>query len=390
MRRLAILAFALGASACSTTQILDVAMRGAPRPRPAEMHVGDRTVYAGDLHTHIKPPDAEWHVIRELPATLALAESEHLDFIVLTPHVGARFFADEGEREWVLTTQRELRQRLAELHPSMIVVPGMEYTDARYGHVGVAFADPADVLRDLSVEDARAHPERFFERWVAAGGLLTINHPVQRPLNVPFVELRFDLSWRGFTGVSVPPEIAWITEHAQSVETFNMMNTYLRDNFLVGDEERSLREAAHLVDREARAQHRRIAPVGGTDSHSAWLRGTTWVLAKEKTAASIREAIAEARTCVRGPAACTLEVRVPGGEWQHVGDALDASDAVEARASGGAVAFVVDGAFVASAKDGETAHLPLKKDRCSVVRAVVAESWSAPVYVGCDWARTIR
>ena len=169
------------------------------------------------------------------------------------------------------------------------------------------------MLAGLSAEDARASPERFFELWVARGGILTINHPVNRPLpKSPFHELASDLSWRAFRGGVVLREVAWITEHAQTIETFNTTVTELRDLFIVGEEDRSLREASHLADRVARAQHRRFAAVGGSDSHGHWLRATTFVLASERSAEGIRQALASARTCVRGPEACTLEVRPRG------------------------------------------------------------------------------
>src|SRR5262249_17633920 len=153
------------------------------------------------------------------------------------------------------------------------------------------------------------------------GGVITINHPVERPVpNAAFSQLRYDLTWRGFTRANVPPEIAWVTEHATAIETLNFSIAYLRDQFILGDEDLSLREATPLVDKTARAQHRAIAPVGGTDSHGSWLRPTTYVLARARTPQAIRDAIIEARTCVRGPEGCTLEVRAPGDEIHHVGD----------------------------------------------------------------------
>ncbi|HEY8075768.1 MAG TPA: hypothetical protein VIF62_16695 [Labilithrix sp.] len=382
-----VLALALTCSACSTSRLLDVAMRSADEPRaPHGLRVGDREVLAGDMHTHVMPPDAPYHVSRELPSTLELASKEGLDFVVLTPHVPARFFEDEDERGWVLETQAQLRARLAALHPAMIVVPGMEYTDYRFGHVGLAFADVREVLADVPTEAAQQRPELFFERWRAHGGLATINHPVERPIaTAPFRQLRADLSWRAFTGAPVPPEIGWITHHADAVETFNLSISHLRDPYFLGDEDRSLREATHLVEAASRAQHRRIAPVGGTDSHGEWLRPTTYVLARTRTEGGIRDAIREARTCVRAPEACTLQVRAADGEWHIVGDALPATDRVEARASGGAVTFVVNGVIAAEAPSDTVVSLPI--DHCALVRAVVGRSWSAPIYVGCDVAR---
>lgn len=384
---------ALSASTgCSKNALVTMAINGSPHATAHRaMHVGDRTILGGDMHCHVLPPDASYHVSRELPETLELAKDESLDFVVLTPHVPPRFFMDDELRRWVLETQQRMRARITELSPSMIVVPGFEYTDHRYGHVGAAFADPTEVLEGLSAEDARASPERFFEMWLARGGILTINHPVARPLrDAPFRELASDLSWRAFRGLPVPAEVEWITTHAQTLETFNTTVTELRDLFIVGEEDRSLREASHLADRIARTQHRRLAAVGGSDSHGSWLRATTFVLAKERTLEGVRKAIAQARTCVRGPESCTLEVRPHGGDlaWLGVGDALtttekEGSIPFEGRANGGDAMFVVDGAIVASAHAGEVATFQVPVDRCAIVRAIVGRSWSSGIYLNC-------
>jgi hypothetical protein len=371
---------------CTKNQLLDIAMSGVSRPSaPHGMHVGDRLILAGDMHCHVMPPDSAHHVSRELPETLALAKSEGLDFVVLTPHVPARFYMDEEMRGWVLETQAELRARVARLQPELVVIPGFEYTDFRYGHVGMSFADPKEIIDGLGSEEARNDPERFFEMWAARGGIITINHPMNRPLpKAAFRELGADMSWRAFNGATVPAEIAWVTTHATSIETFNSMVAGLRDQFIVGDEDRSLREASHVADEMVRTQHRRIASVGGSDSHGNWLRATTFVLAKDRSVEAIRKGIAGAHTCVRGPEACTLELRSDGGAWLGVGDAITTSSATfEARASGDDVTFVVNGAPVASAGDGEITKLQVPTDRCSIVRAIVGRSWSSGIYVNC-------
>ncbi len=373
---------------CSKSQLVDVAMSGVEHVHAARgQRVGDLLVLAGDMHCHVLPPDAPYHVSRDLAHTLELAKREELDFVVLTPHVPKRFFVDDEMRSWVLQSQQELRTQIAALHPDLIVIPGFEYTDHRYGHVGVAFGDPADVLAGYSRGEAEEHPERFFERWVARGGILTINHPVERALDTsPFAELRWDMSWRAFRGRVSAPEINWITEHAQALETFNTSVTHLRDQFLIGEEDRSLREAAHLVDRTSRAQHRKIAAVGGSDSHGQWLRATTFVLAQERSAAALRDGLLAGRTCVRGPEACSLQVRAPGeARWSGVGDSVRTPlPALEARAAGGEVTYVVNGAIIATSPAGAVTQLPLPAGRCAIVRAIVGRSWSSGIYVNCD------
>lgn len=389
MRRVLLL-LAVFAAGCSRSQMVDRAMSSAPRPAAPAPPAPRRSPYqllAGDMHCHVLPPDSETHVTRDLATTVALAKQEKLDFVVLTPHVPARFFADAEKRRWVVETQRALRERVSAWGSDVVLVPGMEYTDHRYGHVGVAFADLDAVLAETPLG---ASPEKFFERWVARGGVLTINHPVLKPLpGAPFAILRADLSWRGFErGRSVPPEIAWVTTHAQSIETFNLSVTHLRDQFIVGDVERSLREASSLTDRASRDQHRKIAAVGGSDSHGDYLRGTTWVLATARTPDGIRDAIANARTCVRGPEACSFEARAAASSdrWQPVGTAFLAEGAIEVRAFGGPVRILVNGAIAARAQDGEVVRVPVS-DGCTLVRAVVGPSWSSPIYVNCLWAR---
>lgn len=387
-------ALALATTGCTKSALVDFAMGSAKVPASHRGYVvGDRRILAGDMHCHVLPPDAPWHVTRHLDETLAIAAAEDLDFVVLTPHVPSRFFTSAPYRAWVRRTQADLRQRLAARvaeadADAPLVIPGFEYTDYAYGHVGAAFADVEDVLAELPPEDARAHPEAFFRLFLEHGGVLTINHPVERPLpHAAFSNLRADLSWRAFRTPDVPDEIAFVHTHAQSVEVFNASITHLRDQYILGDEERSMREAAALVDHASRDQGRRIADVGGSDSHGQWLRPTTYVLARERSIRAIRDAIVGGRTCVRGPEACTLELRAPGGAWRGVGDGVDAPDGVvEARAQGPATYFV-NGAPAARAGAGETATFSVPHDRCALVRAVVGMSWSSPVYVGCAFAR---
>jgi len=82
-----------------------------------------------------------------------------------------------------------LRRALAESEVGRtLFVPGFEYTDSRYGHVGSSFADLAKVLAEVSVEAAQAAPERFFEQWVADGGVLVVNHPLVTPVDSIFAE----------------------------------------------------------------------------------------------------------------------------------------------------------------------------------------------------------
>lgn len=380
-----LLIFALLLLGCTKAELLDFAMRSAPRAAPGPKRVGEYDVLAGDLHTHVLPPDAPWHVTRDLPATLSLAKAEGLDFVVLTPHVSGRFYMRSHERDWVRETQAELRARIEALPDAGVMfVPGMEYTDHRYGHVGLAFADVETVLSEVTPFDP---PERFFQRWAAHGGISTINHPVVRGIpRAPFMELRYDLGWRALfePPPPVPAEIAWITRHATTIETLNASISHLRDQFVIGDVERTLREGAHLVDHVARTQRRRVTPVGGSDSHGEWLRATTWVLARERSIAGVRDAIAHGRTCVRGPAGCTFTARIAGAREANVGGSLrsGAARSITLAAEGSDASYYVNGTRVA---EGARASVEVP-GTCVLVRAIVDGSWSAPIYVDCPWA----
>lgn len=381
---------ALVASGCTTNGLIDYAMADARRPSShVGMRVGNRMVLGGDLHCHVLPPDAPYHVSRQLPETIALAEKEGLDYVILTPHVPSRFYLYPGERAWTQTVIAELKQAVAAQKTSVVVVPGFEYTDYGYGHVGAGFADLDAVLADVALDAAVARPALFFEQWIAHGGHLTINHPVLRPLPIaPIGELHADLSWRGFRTSDVPPEIAWVTTHAQAIEIYNLEVSQLRDRLFLGDEDRSLREAAHLLDAQVHAQQRKIAAVAGSDSHGHWLRADTFVLATERTVGSIGEAIDFGRTCVRGPEACTLEARAIGGPWHGVGEAVEPADAIEVRATGHDIAFFAGGSAALPGTSGAPLRIEVPRDRCTLVRAVVDGSYSSAIYVNCAFARS--
>ena len=59
-------------------------------------------ILAGDFHCHVSPPERDQEANRDLAETVVLARQEHLDFVVLTPHVRARFFSAifTGARSW--------------------------------------------------------------------------------------------------------------------------------------------------------------------------------------------------------------------------------------------------------------------------------------------------
>src|SRR5207244_906085 len=134
--------------------------------------------------------------------------------------------------------------------------------------------------------------------------------------------------------------------------------------------------------RQILAQHRRMTPVGGSDSHSHHLRATTFVLAESRSEEGIRQAILAGRVCVRSPEACSLEVRPSGGAWSGLGASVQGA-ALEARAQGDDIAILVDGKTVREPDSGEVVRLGVDPGKCSVIRARVGEGYSAPIYANC-------
>lgn len=387
MRRLAhvaVILAALASSACTKSAIVDFTMASAPHHASTRnVRVGPYQLLAGDMHCHVRPPDAPYHVSRGFAETVRLAEEEDLDFVVLTPHVNSRFFLDAGARDWVQRTQHEIRDRITALAthseaPTLLVIPGMEYTDYLHGHIGLGFADIDAVLSKVSVDEARARPEHFFQAWQAEGGTITIHHPFLTGLpKAPIAELHYDLSWHPddprFS------ELKYLADHADAVETWNESVGHVRDRYFLGDPGWELRQATHFIERETKRRGSAIAPVGGSDSHGSWIRPTTWVLAAERSANGIRDAIQHARTCVRAADACTFEARTTG-DWAQIGASLttDPEHTVEMRARGDAKYFV-NGALHDDAK-GTTIHTD---GRCTAIHAVVNDGVSAPIYVDC-------
>lgn len=370
---------------------VDLVMEEAPRPprnwRETVVPPAPYLLLAGDLHCHVNPPDWSEHVARHLPETVQIARAEQLDFISLVPHVWSDFAAHAGKRKQVARLLAELRADV-ERRPAdgMIIDVGVEYTDPT-GHVGMVFGDVAAAMAATPLEVAEERPGALFDAFADKGGLLVIHHPVLTPV-ASFLPLSsLDISWQPFTGKPpFRPEIAAVDARAEAVEIGNLFVSAVRDRFLVGDREDSARRAITLMDERIRARGRRLTPVGGTDSHSFHLRPMTFVLAEARSREGIRDAIKAGRTCVAQPAACTFEVRAPGGTFAPVGSSTAGVARVEARASGRAVVVYRNGERVSAPAGGEVVSIDVPPGECSVLRATVDGGYSAPVYVNCPFA----
>lgn len=377
---------------CATLEprVVDTVVSSAYRPLVMPVTASPAPHYellAGDLHCHVGPPDFSPHVIRGLGETAELAASEGLDFVVLTPHVWARFFQSEALRARLLASQAALREQVAALPPGRTAfVVGFEYTDGQYGHVGVSFGDLEGTLAGLPVAEAQAHPEAFFERYAASGGLLIVNHPFTTPTDFVVSIARADLSWRPFTSDGpFPAEISAIHRLAQGFEAFNLTTTELRDRFLLGDRQYSIRTTLGRLDREIVSARRPLFPVGGSDSHGHTLRATTFVLSTGRRPEQIREALGAGRVCIRAPGACSLQARSGAGEWVPVGSSLHQATRVEVRAQGQRVEVFRNGQPVGRGDGGKVVAVATPPGECSVLRASVDEGESAPIYANCGF-----
>jgi len=378
-----------------THHFVDAVMASAHRPAPPAPHPagppdpeapGSRyLVLAGDLHCHVSPPDRPPHVTRGLAETVALAREEKLDFVVLTPHLRAPFFLSVEGRARAVAGLAGLARGVARLAPGgPIFIVGFEYTDFDYGHVGASFADLEEVLAAVSIEEAHRRPGRFFEEYVRRGGVLVINHPLLTPLPSVLPWASRDMSWTPFTAPGpYPAEVVAANQLAQGIEVFNLAIAELRDRFLLFDLHASMRAVLARADREIVARGRRMTPVGGSDSHSGHLRATTFVLSEGRTREAIRDGLLAGRTCVRDPAACSLEVRAASGPWLPVGSSLQNVEMVHARARGEGIQILVNGHEYRPEAPGVPVTVPIEAGRCSVIRAVVGEGYSAPIYANC-------
>src|SRR5262249_26470836 len=152
---------------------------------------------------------------------------------------------------------------------------------------------------------------------------------------------RADLSWRPFTAPGpFPAEIRTIDELAQTVEVYNVPATHLRDRYLLGEADHTLLETLARIDSEIVRRRHRMTPVGGSDSHSHYLRATTFVLSESRSIEGVRQALLAGRVCVRSPDACSLEVRADGGAWVGLGENIVGANRIEARTRGAAAEIV--------------------------------------------------
>jgi hypothetical protein len=383
------------AAACRHAAV-DLVMTSAYRPPGVELADEDEDtarfqILAGDFHCHVSPPDWDQEANRDLAETVVLARKEHLDFVVLTPHVGARFFLSEIRRREELAALADLRDEIARQGPGApMLIAGFEYTDHQQGHLGFSFGDLAQLLARFSVEHLALRPQDFVSGWIASGGLVVVNHPLVTPLDSVVPIGRVDLSWRPWTNEAgpFPPEIEAANRLAQGIEAYNLTAAHMRDRYLSVAGPGTTEATLARIDQEILAERRRLVPIGGSDSHEDHLRATTFVLASARTTEAIRRAVLAGRVCVRDPRACSLRARVPKAAWQPLGAALLNAPTVEVKARGESIRVLVNGRLAATPRSGEVAALALDPSVCSVIRAEIDGGAGAPIYANCAFAST--
>lgn len=349
VRRLLLLVAACGSSsepapvatrAASVTPVATVARRWIP----------------GDLHVHPAPFD-----VREgaslTPADLAeLGPRAGLEWAILTPHVRPPTWSDPGDRKRWLAKWTQMASE-ARAVTSMTLIPGTEYTDWTYGHFGVSGVDLATLGDDVL---ASAH---------ARGAFIVVNHPFAEPTHIPgFAVSEMNLSFRPWTtGHGAVP-------HLDGVEVYNLP---LGIANVISSGPSGETRAFTAADELARREHRPIAVVGGSDTHSRVLTPTTWVLAPDAREASILAALRAGATCVGGPEAGSLEARGDDGRWAAIGESVIAKASVTLRWTGrarlyidGADAGEHDGGFThAAAGAMHTYRIVVGGSRCGFVYA---------------------
>lgn len=137
------------------------------------------------------------------------------------------------------------------------------------------------------------------------------------------------------------------------IEAYHLYYDLAERTIGVTPPERSVALAFARADREIGRTGRRLAAVGGSDSHGRWLFGTTWVRAADRTRAAIVDAVREGRTVAGGPEACAFAARGDGGDglWHGPGSDLEAAKRVELAWRGWADLYV-DGEFAGRMRGG--------------------------------------
>jgi hypothetical protein len=321
------------------------------RAQPAD----PRRWIAGDLHMHVSPPDDPEDVAMSAAEIAADAKQRGMEFVILTPHLGASRWRRFAPKWKALAAE-------ARANRDVTLIPGAELGVPGVGHFGISGVELDTLGGDDVLKAARK-----------AGAFIVVNHPFAVPTDIAGVrESRFDLSYKPWTRGAK----GWTD--LDGVEVWNvplsLANLISRPGGATGEA-----RAFAAADRRARTEHRKVAVVGGTDNHRRAVMPTTWVLAADASEASVLSALRAGAVCVGGPEAGELRAHGdgdPADRWARIGDVVRAAHQVELRWKGPAELFV-DGKSAGEHDGGFTADVD---DQVHTFRIVAGPSRSGFVY----------
>lgn len=226
----------------------------------------------GDLHAHSEHSDGEW----DIPTLVSQAISQNLEFLALTDHN---------------TSSQNFRG--SQENTTLTLISGMEWT-TYHGHANIwGLKDP---LPDWRVRDAQELQQKR-DQVLAAGGLVSINHPFDR--------FQPGILWE------------WPKTGMSAVEIWN------------GPWRPSNQEATDWWTNRLN-QGERIIAVGGSDVHgpSTLVRigePTTWAYVEKPGETGILDAIRQGRVYLTdNPKGPTLRLSP-----HQLGDVVDSSNPIQ-------------------------------------------------------------
>ncbi len=394
----ALAALALVSASCTTMQ--SYIGRNAAHKPPAASTVQPVTpagtptlkLWAGDANFQL--PEGDFKASLDLPKILSTIKKSGLDFVFFTPSVKSRFYDDQNGLDSTVQRWREIRQFLETIpEPRPLFLPGLQVVDKAHGNVSLLFLDLSTMVQDLKASNFRQSPPLFYYSAKAFGALLFIDTPFATPVKVPVDGpdryTSIDRSWRPITDgtrdiKSFPPEIQAADELAFGLEAYSIPVSIWRDQYGLDNPLHSIVMSMQRMDDEILRRKRRMVPIAGSDSRQGkHLHPTMYIAAPSRTPQALREGMLRGRVCIRSPEPCGVRVYVDDeGLPQGVGASVKAKQRVELRWQGEGEVYRNGQSY--GAFDGR-ATVPAESG-CSVLRLVVDNGYSGPIYVNCPFA----
>jgi len=242
----------------------------------------------GDLHSHSSPysQDAKKQLGDDVQTCIRLAEVTQLDFWALTDHRTIDGHKDAGFRS-----------------NSLLLLPGMEWGSGDHANpIGITtLKKPVDKTKSASTWNAQV--QAVVDETHKEGGIFIINHPTGHS------GWRYDIAefdgievWNSFWGFMANEELTQAVATANGAEqrAAGSQPTGALDyaaSFRVPKREQAVKFWEYYLNRGVR-----VAATGGGDRHMLVKPGypTTWVMAKDRSQASVYRAIQQGRVYVTG------------------------------------------------------------------------------------------